>query len=286
VNVLAALAAAVLVAAASASTSGTSNLTIPCGAGVQAPADWFKPTGAATGLVWLQHGYLGSKADVAEVGRIIADKTGALVVSPTVPSSGACWIDGTAMHQAVAETVAGRAALEASAGEAGWTQTLPGRVVFVGHSSGGNLGVDAARYLDGSAVDVRGVVMLDGASQDTAMTQMRQALPLLDVPVLQVGAPPGPCVPDRRGTRALVESRPGAFVGVELARGNHLDAVGYVNFWANLICGWPRAENVAASRQIMADWVTNLLTGTSLGITGGTPGQRITVGQATAVVLG
>jgi hypothetical protein len=158
--------------------------------------------------------------------------------------------------------------------------------VFVGHSSGGNLGVDAARYAAADA-DVRGVVMLDGASQDPGTAQMRQALPLIpEVPVLQAGAPPGPCVPDRRGTAALVESRPGQFVGVELVNGNHLDAVGYVNFWANLWCGWPRTENVQAVRQITVDWVENLLAGASSGITGGTPGQTIPVGAAVAKVLG
>lgn len=118
------------------------------------------------------------------------------------------------------------------------------------------------------------------------MTQMRQALPVIaGKPVLQVGAPATVCNPDRRGTRALVESRPGEFVGVELVNGSHMDAVGYANFWGNVFCGFPRVENVAAVQTIAVDWIGNMLTGSSNGITGGTPGQQVPVGSATAVVL-
>jgi hypothetical protein len=213
-------------------------------------------------------------------------REGALVVSPTLPASGPCWIDGSPLHQAVAALVASRSALEASARAAGWTQPLPAPTVLAGHSSGGNLAVDVAGYLAGAA-DVRAVVMLDGASQDPGMTQMRAALAKIpSLPVLQVGAPPTVCNPDRRGTRALVEARPGRFVGVEIAGGQHLDGVGYANFFGNLLCGWPRPENVAAARQIASDWVLNALTGSSVGIVGGAPGQMIPVGAATARVLG
>lgn len=285
---------AVLPGGASSVTTGQSTLAIPCGGGVTAPTDWYKPAAAPIGLVWLEHGYLSSKADVAALGQAIASRTGALVVSPTMSSTPTdpCWIDGSPLHQAVARLFVNRAALEASASAAGWTQALPAPFVLVGHSSGGNLAVDVARYLIGTAafVDLRSVVMLEGASQDAAMTQMRSALAALTDAnyrqVLQVGAPPTSCNPDRRGTHALVEARPGQFVGVELVNGNHVDAIGYANFLGNLLCGWPRWENVQAVPTIASSWITNAFTGSASGISGGAPGQRFAVpGGATAVVL-
>jgi hypothetical protein len=38
-------------------------------------------------------------------------------------------------------------------------------------------------------------------------------------------------------------------------------------------------------RELAADWITNAFTGSSLGIVGGSPGQAIPVGGATAIVL-
>lgn len=275
-------------------TTGQSTLVIPCGSGVAAPVDWYKPSVAATGLVWLEHGYLSSKGDVAALAQGIARSTGALVVAPTVSSTTTdpCSIDTTALHQAVAQLFVNRAALAASATAAGWTQPLPGPFVLAGHSSGGNLALDAARYLAGTAAfaDLRAVVMFDGASQDATGVQATQALATLTGgnwrPVLQIAAPATPCNPYTPVTRALVAARPGQFMGVRLENGQHLDAIGYVNFLGNLLCGWPRAENVAAVPQIASDWITNALTGSTLGIVGGTPGQRVPVGAATAVVLG
>jgi hypothetical protein len=196
------------------------------------------------------------------------------------------------VHQAVAQLLGGsRATLTASARDAGWTGPVPQLAVLVGHSSGGNLAVDVAGHLADTPAftDLRAVVMLDGASQDAGMAQMRAALPKISgLPVLQVGSPPSPCLSDRRGTAALVESRPGVFVGVELVGGNHLDAIGYepFNLLAYLVCGWPNPSNVAAAHTIATDWILNALTGTSQGITGGKPGQTIPVGAAVAKVLG
>ena len=88
------------------------------------------------------------------------------------------------------------------------------------------------------------------------------------------------------GSRALLAGRPGEFVGVELARGSHLDAEGTAHGTAAaLLCGRPRPENIAALRQIAADWVGNALTGAANGITDGQPGERIPVNGAVATVL-
>jgi hypothetical protein len=104
--------------------------------------------------------------------------------------------------------------------------------------------------------------------------------------VLQIAAPASGCNAWGSGTRALLEARPGEFVGVELERGVHVDAEGRdTDLLATLVCGVPRPANVRAVHEIAADWITNAFTGSSLGIVDGAPGQRVRVGRATAVVL-
>lgn len=277
---------------------GHSMLVVACGPqGTRLAADWyFPPTRKAAGLVWVQHGFFRTKRNVATLARYLAEHTGAVVVAPTISSNfldrQGCWINGEPMQRAVGALFSGpRTALRDSAAAAfGGRVRLPRPLVLSGHSAGGNLATAAAGYttLDGSAVaDLRGVVMYDGV--DTAGS-MARPLALLtgrhDRPVLQIAAPPSACNAGGAGTRALVAARPGRFVGVLLEGGTHVDAEGPDGDpLAQLVCGRPLAVNVQALRSIAADWVHNLLTGSSDGITGGAPGERIAVDGATAIVL-
>ena len=277
---------------------GHSTLAVACGPqGTRLAADWYFPQmRKAPGLVWVQHGFFRTKRNVATLARYLAEHTGAVVVAPTMPSNfldqQGCWINGAPMQRAVAALFSGpRTALRESAEAAfGGRIGLPRRFVLTGHSAGGNLATGAAGLttLDGGAVaDLRGVVMYDGVD---AAGSMARALALLtgrdDRPVLQIAAPPSSCNAAGTGTRALVAARPGRFVGVLLEGGTHVDAEGPDGDpLAQLVCGRPLAVNVEALRSIAADWVGDLLTGSSHGITGGVPGERIAVDGATAIVL-
>jgi hypothetical protein len=231
---------------------------------------------------------------MAPLAQAIAARTGAVVVAPSVSSwpwePGGCWLVGEPLERAVASLFADRSALTASAHAAGWVGALPGPLVLAGHSAGGHLALEAAGDMVGSAgfADLRSVVLLDGGWTDGPPTpQELAALASLSGgnwrPVLQIASPNGVA---SDVTHALLASRPGQFVGVELKNGNHLDAVGYTNLLGNLVLGWPRPENVQAVQTIAADWIGDALTGSANGIVGGQPGQQIAVGAATAIVLG
>jgi len=278
--------------------AGHSALKVPCGPqGTTLPADWYAPAGRrSTGVVWLQHGFLRTRRNLATLARSLAGRAGAVVVAATVPSlplgTQRCWINGAPLQRAVAALFGGRrAALRASAAQAlGGRGRLPRPFVLAGHSAGGNLATAAAGFLTadrGTVTALRGVVMLDGVDADGSIGRALARLSGPDErPVLQLAAAPSPCNAGGAGTQALVAARPGRFAGVQLAGGTHVDAEGPDgDGLARLVCGQPLAGNVQAVRTIAGSWVRNLLTGSSGGITGGAPGERIAVGGATAIVL-
>ena len=279
-------------------TVGHAPLVIPCGtSGTPVPASWFFPDRRRpTGVVWVQHGFFRAAANVLTLARYIAGHTGAIVVAPTIGSNpfaaGGCWINGPPMAQAVAALFAGsREALQRSADTArGHHVTLPRPFVLTGHSAGGNLATSAAgnTTLPGGAIrQLRGVVLYDAVDFGGAMAAALGRLSGSDFrPVLQFAAPPSGCNAFGSGTNALLTARPDSFVGVQLVGGTHVDAEGPDSDpLAMLACGIPRPENVVALRSIAADWIRNALTGSARGIVGGTPGERIDVDGATAVVL-
>lgn len=182
------------------------------------------------------------------------------------------------MQRAAAAFIAGPG-LEQSARAAGWARAFPTGLVMAGHSAGGIFALTTAAYATGSR-EVRAVVMLDGEGGDMAAEEA-PALHAYPGPVWTVAAPP-----THPGTATLVQQRPGEFVGVELVNGCHLDATG--NRLASLLLTgcWLRTENIAAVQTVASDWIRNALTGTHDGITAGTPGQVVSVGAASAVVLG
>jgi hypothetical protein len=249
-----------------------------------------------TGIVWLQHAFFQTKDNVVALAESIAGSTGAIVVAPTITSDplapGGCWINGTAMARAVADLFVGeRSALQTSADAArGGRVWLPRPFVLSGNSAGGNLATGAAgdtALPGGDIVDLRGVVLYDavdyGRSMQNALAQLTGAD---NRPVLQIAAPPNPCNAFGSGTAALLSARPDQFVGVELVNGTHLDAEGPdIGPLAEAVCGQPLTVNVDAVRVLAADWITNALTGSSLGIVGGSPAEAIPVGGATAIVL-
>lgn len=285
-NRIAAVAAALLLAAvpggARAATVTVGHATVATGCGPALPVDFYWPSTAPTGVVWLTHGWLGTKDGFGELAGQIVARSGAIVVAPTVPSfdpGDGCWIFGAPMQQAIAQVIAGRTELERAAAAAGYRGALPARIVMAGHSAGGNLALAVAGY-----TPVQAVVMFDGAAGSIGGGQAAQALTSYQGPVYDVASEDN--LADPGVLRALEQARPGRFVGVYIVGGRHLDAIGYSNWIAMwLLNDWPtNPANVTAAQQIGADWIRDALTGTDVGVYG-VAGQRFTVAGATAVTL-
>jgi hypothetical protein len=281
----------------------SASLLVPCGSkGTSLSADWYFPAAASpVGVVWLQHGFSSSKASVAALANTIAANTNAIVVAPTVSSNflslNGCWINGSAMHLAVARMFGDRSsALQSSATSAARTAgagsiTLPRHFVFSGHSAGGNLAVAAAGFTTtlssgGSLVSsrLRGVVMYDGVDNGGAIGVGLDRLSGANYRrVWTIAAPDSSCNASGSGTRLLKSKRPAEFIGVRLVNGTHVDAIGT----GDLVCGRPRTENVAALRTLAMSWISNLFAQTpnSALLATTVAGTSSPVGAATALTL-
>lgn len=305
---MAALAVAPLLAGAGRADAvavrvASASITVPCGStGTTLSSDWYFPAVASpVGVVWLQHGFSSNKSSMAALANTIAANTNAIVVAPTVSSNflslNGCWINGLAMHKAVARMFGDRlSSLQSSASTAArlagaGSVTLPRNFVFSGHSAGGNLAVSAAGYtttISSGGVLVssrlRGVAMYDGVDNGGAIGAGLDRLSGSNARrVWTVAAPDSSCNASGSGTKLLKSKRPNEFIGVRLVNGTHVDAIGT----GDLVCGTPRAANVAALRTLAASWISNLLAGTpTSALLATTPaGTSSTVGTATAVTL-
>ncbi len=278
-------------------TRQTSTLEVGCGCGETLDADWYFPNQAEepAGLIYLQHGFFRSKANVSALAVQLAEQTNSVVVVPTVASNpfaqGGCWVNGDAMHRAVAGLFVGdMAGLTASAtAAAGHPVILPTQFVLAGQSAGGNLAASAAAYtVDNGAIDrLRAVVMFDGVDNGGRIAAGSAALTGVNArPVFQIAADCALCNVFGAGTSALVDSRPDGFVGVRLEGGKHTDAEGASSGLIGMLtCGVPDSANVAAVPVIAAGWINDVFTGSQNGLYGA-GGERFHVGAATAVVLG
>lgn len=278
-------------------TAGAADLRLPCGpAGTTVHANWWFPeTRRATGLVWVQHGFLRTSRNITTLARSIAAHTGAIVVAPNLSSNpfdpAGCWINGAPMHRAVAAALAERTALRRSARAArGRPVALPRQFVLTGHSAGGNLATAAAGATTapgGAIADLQAVVLYDAVDANGAMEAgLARLTGADDRPVLQIAAPPSACNAGGSGTRALARARPDRFIGVLLRDGTHIDAEGPdTGPIAPLICGTPRPANVRALRVIASSWIAAALAGRADEIPFGSPGEVVPLDGTAAVVL-
>ena len=286
--------------------TGHSRLDIPLGDnGYRTRADWYLPTQAdgtvaATGVIWLQHGFLGNKAFVSALAKNIAQQTNSIVVAPNLSSfplaCSACWINGAPLQEAVASMfLDDRASLTASALAAGYLGALPDDFVLSGQSAGGGFATAVGGYYateptsDGS---LRGVVMFDGFAFNGVLATGLKKLDDPFVPVYQIAAPAQSWNGNGASTAELVAARPGRFVGVTLAGGSHSDSLigssPLTDLLLQLVTGFSPAGNTAAAYTLATGWINDMYRG--LGPADGTgiygaPDQYIVMGDASAVVL-
>lgn len=291
--------------------TGHAKLTIPVGAkNYTTRADWYLPTQldgsvAATGVIWLQHGFLGNKASMSKLAQTLSQQTNSIVLAPNLSSfpiaCSGCWINGAPMQEAVASLFLGdRASLNLSATAAGFLGTLPESFVMSGHSAGGGFATAVGGYYTEDITEgqvptdsgLRGVVMFDGFSFNGVLTNSLNKLDDPFVPVYQIAAPPQPFNAGGSSTRELVTARPGQFVGATLAFGSHADAIiggnALFDFFAQLATGRSPAGNTQAAYTLSTGWINDMYQGltplTGNGIYG-LPDQYIVMGDTAAIVL-
>ncbi|WP_052238421.1 alpha/beta fold hydrolase [Mycolicibacterium setense] len=283
-------------------TVRTSTLTMP-GTSQTVRADWYFPEDAdsATGVIYLQHGFMAAGPMYSYTAAYLAEETNSIVVVPTLSSNlfdpGGEWIGGEPMQQSVADLFAGdRAELTASASAAaGHPVALPSKFVLAGHSLGGMLVTGAAgRMVENGAVDdLAGVVLLDAVDTHGDMPEALEALSGANYrPVLLISSER--YVWNNNGTVGdeLQAARPGEFNGVMLVGGRHIDGMQGGNvilqFAEYFIAGFSQPQNTEAAKSIAAGWINDMYHGTDNGV-GGEPHQSIEIptpsGRATAVVL-
>lgn len=286
--------------------TGRAPLTIPVGdKGYRTRADWYLPTQGdgtvtATGVIWLQHGFLGNKSFVSALARNLSQQTNSIVVAPNLSSfplaCAACWINGVPMREAVAGMFLDqRTSLTASAQAAGYVGALPEDFVLSGQSAGGGFAAAVGGFYAANPLgdnDLRGVVMFDGFAFDGALADSLAKLDDPFVPVYQIAAPSQPWNGKGSSTRELVVARPGQFVGVTLAGGSHSDSLlggnPITDLLLQLVTGRSPAGNTAAAYTLANGWINDMYAGLGpadgTGIYG-TPDQYIVMGDTAAVVL-
>lgn len=283
-------------------TVRTSTLDMP-GIDKTVRADWYFPEDpdSATGVIYLQHGFMATGPMYSYTAAYLAESTNSIVVAPTLSSNlfdaGAEWIGGEPMQQSVADLFADdRPELTASASAAaGHPVTLPSKFVLVGHSLGGMLVTGAAgRMVDNGAVDdLAGVVLLDGVDTNHDMPDALGKLTGANYrPVLLISSERYVWSLGGVAGDELQAARPGMFNGVMLVGGRHIDGLQGANpilqFAEYFIAGFSQPQNIDAVKTISAGWINDMYNGTDTGVYGA-PQESIEIptssGTATAVVL-
>lgn len=271
--------------------------TLDLGNGHVVPADWYFPQDydrdsapAPERIIYLQHGFLARGVFYDYTASYLAEETNSVVVAPSLTSNifatDGMWLGGDQMHRAVADLfTTDNNALLASARAAGYGQNqLPGEVVLIGHSLGGGLVIDTARYMLGNQASgeasstLAGVVMLDGVSFVDPVPILEE---LEGVPVYNLSATPYFWNLFGAMDAALAQVRGDDFHGVQLLGGLHSDAMiggnPLIQFGAYLLTGFSLPGNVEGSQILAAGWINDMFEGGDASGFYGEPGSTITI---------
>ncbi len=263
---------------------GRSDLSIDCGDGYTADADWYFPTdGEADKLIYFQHGILATAGFYNVTAAELAERNNAIVVAPSITSNffacDACNLSADQMHAAVAALFIGdRAALTASAQAAAEQagvenfDELPEQFVISGHSAGGQLAAGAAGYYYEYApaaekANLVGVLLFDTTAAGGALERALDRMPAT-LPVLHISSEPGFFNTYGDANDMLELKRPGQFNGVRLVGGSHSDAFrsstlgGFTQLIVSLGTGSSTPENVDAVQVLAKGWIADMYAGT------------------------
>ncbi|GAA5106156.1 alpha/beta hydrolase [Nocardia iowensis] len=246
-------------------------------------ADWYLPDGAAHGLVWLQHGFARSNANVASLAEHFA-AAGYVVFAPALPflDPAGCTLQNLGDNTGFLDNIAGlfataagptsplaRSFAAATAAANRPDLRLPQETVFVGHSAGAEAVEYVAHRLHAdhpaAFADLRGLVLLDpvksflGDNTDQALADLDHT----DLPILDIAAKPSQCNLFGVGTAAVQRLLHRRYLGVRIGTGVHTDAEGASgDTLGNLLCGNPKSVNISTLQTLAVGWTTDYFTGT------------------------
>ncbi len=222
-------------------------------------------------LIYLQHGFLARGPWYSYTAAALAEQTHSIVVAPSITSNffaaDACWLGAPPMHEAMARLFdEDNTALADSAEAADYDGPIPDRVLLIGHSLGGGAVIGIAGAMADNKTEDRlaGVIMLDGVPFDPKAVESIEKVDR-DIPIYNLASPRYFWNQFGVGTDALVEARPGKFIGVTLANGSHVDSMrggnAVIQFGQELVAGFVEPENGDAAQILMIDWANEMFAG-------------------------
>lgn len=248
-------------------------------------ARWYFPSTQPTAIVWLQHGFSRTASNLSGVAEAYAAK-GFLVVTPQLDSvnlTGCAVAFNTADNAAFARTLArvfgGSSAaddplsrsLGSAARRAHRTEvTMPEKMVFAGHSAGGEfvlIAANALRTADPSAYRrLAGLVLLDpvnsffGGHFFVAARDLGEA----GLPIRVIGSQPSMSNIAGLGVATLQETTEQRFLGVRLVTGVHIDAEGEATDLIGMASEMaiPRPRNARVINALATAWSADMVGGT------------------------
>lgn len=262
------------------------SISVPCHVFTYTPdADWYFPaTTSPKALVYLQHGFSRSNANVADLARKY-QAAGFLVFAPTLPSADiyGCTVNNLGNNTVFLNSIAawiGRAgdsgaalatsyaAAAKAAGRAG--SKLPASYILAGHSAGG----EAVSYIadqlrttyPAAFAKLKYVQLLDpvksivGDNMATGLTGIAGT----GLPIRTISSPPYLANSNAGGTAELLADVDRDFLGVRLTTGSHCDAEGAsTNILCTLTAGTSKAANVTALQTLAVGWAVDAADGTT-----------------------
>ncbi len=272
--------------AAPAPTLAIADTTVdaPCGrADIPVKIRWYLPDAPPTGLLWLQHGFARSAQNLDGLARSYAAQ-GFLIASTSIDSFS---VAGCSVSYNLADNKVFVAAMATVFGDADEPAgalahslnranamahrsiAMPPRMIFSGHSAGGEFVVTAADALRRSDLigyrRLQGLVLLDpvnsfqGNNFRTAVTELSTA----DLLIRVISTPPSLSNNFGSAVRILEHSTRQPFLGVQLTTGVHIDAEGestdIIGIASQLAA--PRPRNVRVIRTLAPHWADDLVTG-------------------------
>ncbi|OUC77833.1 alpha/beta hydrolase [Gordonia lacunae] len=252
---------------------------------VRVAARWYFPPGRPTALVWLQHGFSRTAANLDILARSYAN-AGFLVVSPTLDSVnlGGCAVAyNIADNAAFARTIGGvfgsgrdtdsplgASLLRARAAAGRPDVTMPYRMVFAGHSAGGEFVVvaaDALRRADPVAYRrLAGLMLFDPVNSffGRNFASAAAALGASRLPIRVIASQPSVSDNFGQGVSVLQETTRQRFLGSRLVTGIHIDAEGESTDLIGELSGLaaPRPRNGRALRALATGWSSDMVADT------------------------
>ncbi|KAH8660058.1 hypothetical protein BX600DRAFT_53416 [Xylariales sp. PMI_506] len=246
---------------------------------------WFLPDGTPKGLIWLQHGFLRSGSNVADLAGQYAAQ-GYIAFTPTIPTGNifGCTLENIGNNDPFLENIAALfgqasdpsrqlarsfASATKKAGRSDLT-SLPGQILFSGHSAGGEAVLFVAETIrttyPSTWSGLRGLILLDpvksvvGNNTDSSLAGLGPT----GLPIQTISGPPSLCNSFGGGTDDVQSFLQRSFVGVRLTNGEHTDAEGKSSdLVGEIACGVPQSDNVAILQTLAVNWADDFFGGTT-----------------------